>query len=102
MGARQRKVGSMHGADFSRQVFEGLLASNVGFAVFDRWFRYRFINQTLAAMHRVPVPDHTGESLRKITGDAALKIEPALDAVFATGKGVTSFELMGNVLRRPE
>jgi DNA-binding CsgD family transcriptional regulator len=102
MGARQRKVGSMQGANFSRQVLEGLLTSSVGFAVFDRWFRYRLVNQALAAMHRVPAPDHAGESLRQITGDAAQKIEPALDAVFATGEGVPSFELIGNVLRRPE
>jgi DNA-binding CsgD family transcriptional regulator len=102
MGARQQKVSSMQGAQFCQQVLEGLLTSNIGFAVFDRWFRYRIVNETLAAMHRVPAEAHAGEGLRKITGAAGLKIEPALDAVFATGKGVRIFELIGNVPRRPE
>jgi len=92
----------MPGANFSRQIFEALLISNVGFAVFDHRFRYRLINQALAAMHRVPAQAHAGESLRSITGNAAVKIEPALDAVFATGEVIPSFELIGNVPRRPE
>src|SRR5579863_1431269 len=102
MGARERKVGSIQGADFSRQVFGALLTSNVGFAVFDRRFRYRLVNNALAAMHRVPPQDHEGESLHSITGNAAAKIEPALDAVFATGKVLPNFELIDNVPRRPE
>jgi len=90
------------GAHFSRQVLQGLLTSRVGFAVFDRSFRYRLVNDALGAMHRVPVQDHAGESLRKIVGNSALKIEPALDAVFATGEVVPRFELIGNVPMRPE
>jgi DNA-binding CsgD family transcriptional regulator len=101
MGAGQRR-GSVQGAHFSRQVLQGLLTSNVGFAVFDHRFHYRLVNEALAAMHRVPAQAHAGESLRQITGAAALKIEPALDAVFATGKGVPSFELIGNIPKRPE
>jgi len=101
-GDRPRKGGSMQGANFSRQVFEGLLRSRVGFAVFDRRFRYRLVNEALAAMHRVPAEAHAGESLRNLTGNAAAKIEPALDAVFATGEVIPSFELIGNIPRRPE
>jgi len=96
MGARQLKIASMQAAYFSRQVLEGLLTSSVGFAVFDRWFRYRLVNEALAAMHRVPAQAHAGESLRKITGDAALIIEPAFHAVFATGKIVSGVEVIGN------
>jgi DNA-binding CsgD family transcriptional regulator len=100
MGSRQRKVDS--GAHYSREVFAGLLTSNIGFAVFDRRFRYRLVNEALAAMHRVPAEAHSGESLRSITGIAAGKIEPALDAVFATGKALPNFELIDNVPTRPE
>jgi DNA-binding CsgD family transcriptional regulator len=100
MGSGQRKADS--GAHYSRDVFEGLLTSNIGFAVFDRRFRYRLVNDALAAMHRVPAEDHAGESLRSITGGAAGKIEPALNAVFATGKVLPNFELIDNVPRRPE
>src|ERR1700719_2360852 len=102
MSARPQEIGSIQGVRFSLQVLEGLLTSNVGFAVFDRWFRYRLVNDALAAMHRVSAQAHAGESLRRVTGAAALKIEPALDAVFSTGKCVPSFELIGNVPRRPE
>lgn len=100
MDDRQRKVDSMQGARFSRQVFEGVLNSSVGFAVFDRWFRYRIVHEALAAMHGVPAEAHAGESLRNIIGDVAVKIEPALDAVFATGQG--SFELIGSVSKRSD
>jgi DNA-binding CsgD family transcriptional regulator len=92
----------MRASDFSGEVFKGLLTSRIGFAVFDRKFRYRLVNEALAAMHRVPAEAHSGESLRSITGKAAGKIEPALDAVFATGKALPNFELIDNVPTRPE
>jgi DNA-binding CsgD family transcriptional regulator len=88
-------------AHFSRQVLDGLLDSNIGFAVFDDRFRYRFANEALAKLHRVPAEAHEGESLRSIVGDAASRIEPALDVVFNTGKVLTCFELVGNVPTRP-
>jgi len=92
----------MRASDFSGEVFKGLLTSRIGFAVFDRKFRYRLVNEALAAMHRVPAEAHSGESIRSITGKAAGKIEPALDAVFATGEALPNFELIDNVPTRPE
>jgi DNA-binding CsgD family transcriptional regulator len=89
-------------AHFSRQVLDGLLDSNIGFAVFDDRLRYRFANEALAELHRVPAEAHEGESLRSIVGDAASKIERALDVVFDTGKVVTCVELVGNVPTRPD
>lgn len=88
-------------AHFSRQVLDGLLDSNIGFAVFDNRFRYRFANEALAKLHRVPPEAHDGEGLRSIVGNAASKIEPALDVVFDTGKVLTCFELVSNVPTRP-
>ena len=69
---------------------------------FDRRLRYRLVNDALAAMHRVPVQDHLGENPRKIIGNAALRIEPALEAVLATGEVVPRCEFIGNVPMRPE
>lgn len=89
-------------AHFSRQVLDGLLDSNIGFAVFDERFRYRFANETLAKLHRVPPEAHEGESLRRIVGEAASKIEPALEVVFDSGKVLTRFELLSNIPTRPE
>lgn len=88
-------------AHFSRQVLDGLLDSNVGFAVFDDRFRYRFANEALAKLHRVPAEAHEGENLRSIVGAASSKIEPALEVVFDTGKVLTSFELVSNLPMRP-
>ena len=89
-------------AHFSRQVLDGLLDSNIGFAVFDDRLRYRFANEALAKLHRVPPEAHEGERLRRIVGDAASKIEPALEAVFDSGKVLTRFELLSNIPTRPE
>jgi DNA-binding CsgD family transcriptional regulator len=89
-------------AHFSRQVLDGLLDSNIGFAVFDDRLRYRFANEALAELHRVPAEAHEGESLRSIVGDAASRIERALEVVFDTGKVVTCVEFVGNVPTRPE
>ena len=69
------------------------LASGAGrpprqkFVVFDDRFRYRFANEALAKLHRVPSEAHEGERLRRIVGDAASKIESALETVFGFGKG---------------
>jgi DNA-binding CsgD family transcriptional regulator len=89
-------------AHFSRQVLDALLDSDIGFAVFDDRFRYRFVNEALANLHRVPAEAHDGESLRSIVGIVASRIEPALDIVFDTEKVLTSFELVSNVPTRPD
>jgi DNA-binding CsgD family transcriptional regulator len=112
-GARKAGKGSLiaistlppyhyQGAHFSRQVFKGLLTSNVGFGVLDRRFRYRLVNEALAAMHRIPAEAHLGETLRSMTGNGAVKIEPALGAIFDTGEVVSSAELIGSAPRRSE
>lgn len=88
-------------AHFSRQVLDGLLDSNVGFAVFDDRFRYRFANEALAKLHRVPAEAHEGESLCSIVGEASNRIAPALEVVFDTGKVLPSFELVSKVPTRP-
>jgi DNA-binding CsgD family transcriptional regulator len=92
----------MKEVNFARQVFEGLLTSRVGFGVLDRRFRYRLVNEALAEMHRIPAEAHEGETLRSMTGNAAVNIEPALDAVFNTGEVASSAELIGSVPRRSE
>src|SRR5437879_8968514 len=97
MRARRPKSDAMRVDGFSRQVYRGLFASNIGFAVFDRWFRYRSVNEALAVMHGVPVQDHWGENVRKITGDMAEKVEPALNAVFDTGKVISGLQVIGKI-----
>jgi hypothetical protein len=86
--------------DFAGQVLNGLIPSSVGFAIFDRWFRYESISNALAVIHGVPVQDHFGESIRKMAGEVALTV-PVLDAVFEAGKVISSFEIIGSLPCRP-
>jgi hypothetical protein len=79
--------------NFSAQVLTGLIKSSIAFGVFDRWFRFRFVNDTLAKINRIPVRDHMGESIRNIAGDMALQAEPILQSVFDTGKVISGFEI---------
>lgn len=88
--------------NFSAQVVTGLIKSSIAFGVFDRWFRFRFVNDTLAKINRIPVRDHMGESIRNITGDMALQAEPILQSVFDTGKVISGFEITGKLPKRPD
>jgi len=53
-------------------------------------------------MNRVPPQDHIGETIQNITGDAAVKIESALDTVFDTGKVVSAVEIIASLPKRPD
>jgi DNA-binding NarL/FixJ family response regulator len=88
--------------NFSAQVLTGLITSSIAFSIFDRRFRFRFVNDALAKINRVPVQDHIGESVRKIAGDVALKAEPILESIFDTGKVVSGFEIIGKLPKRPD
>src|ERR1700730_16783001 len=85
---------------FARQVLRGLVASSTAFGIFDRWFRCQFVNDALAKINRIPRQDHIGETVRTITGEVALKAEPALQAVFDTGRLISGFEITGKLPKR--
>jgi len=53
-------------------------------------------------MNRVPPQDHLGETIHNITGDAAVKIEPAIHAVFDKGKVVSAVEVIASLPKRPD
>ncbi|MBT8225683.1 MAG: SpoIIE family protein phosphatase [Dactylosporangium sp.] len=60
--------------------------SPVGFAVFDMDGRYRYVNQSLAALHRRPVAEHLGRTAVEVLTDAGLEsLLPGLREVLATG-----------------
>jgi len=97
VGVKRYRFDAVRVPHFAGQVLIGLIASDVNFAIFDRQLRFRFVNDALAKINRIPVQDHIGESLRKITGEVALKAEPALHAVFDTGKVISGFEITGKL-----
>lgn len=86
--------------NFPGQVLTGLIRSSIALSVFDQRFRFRFVNDALAKINRVPVQDHIGENVRKIAGNLALKAEPILESIFDTGKVVSGFEITGKLPKR--
>lgn len=87
---------------FSAQIVTGLITSTIAFSVFDQRFRFRFVNDALAKINRIPVQDHIGESVRKIAGDLALKAEPIFESIFDRGKAVSGLEITGKLPKRPD
>ena len=73
----------------------------IGFAFFDRDYRYVRINQQLATMHGKPVEEHIGQRFAEIAPLAAEGINPQLDQVLATGKGIYNVEVQGPSLADP-
>jgi signal transduction histidine kinase len=66
----------------------------IGFAFFDRKFRYVRVNQFLAQMNDVPIGRHLGRTIAEmLPGAAAGLLQGCIQSVFETGKPVVQFEL---------
>jgi PAS domain S-box-containing protein len=66
----------------------------IGFAFFDRKFRYVRINQFLADMDQMPISRHLGRKISELlTEPAAEQLEVCVQNVFETGQPVRDFEL---------
>lgn len=79
-----------------------LRTAPIGFAFYDREYRYVRINDRLAKMHGVPVDKHIGHRLRDILPGAKEGMEPLimeaermLEQVFRTGEDIAEHELRG-------
>lgn len=75
---------------------------SIGLGVFDRKLRYCFLNEALAAMHRLSVSEHLGVTVRAILAETAEKVEPMFDKVFSTGKAILHYEFSGSMPSRRE
>jgi len=73
----------------------------IGFAFFDRQYRYLRINETLAAINGVPVETHIGRTVHEVLTDRAPHIYQIIDEVFTTGKPVPKLELSGETPLQP-
>lgn len=102
MGVRRHDVDAIRVSDFSRQLLDGLVASSMGVATLDQWFRFQYVNEALATMNRIPAKDHLGEHVRKIAGEVALQSELAFHAVLESGKVISGFEIIGKLPKRPD
>jgi signal transduction histidine kinase len=66
----------------------------IGFAFFDRKFRYVRVNQFLAEMNHVPISRHLGRTIDEmVPGSAAEMLQSCIQDVFETGEPVAQFEL---------
>jgi PAS domain S-box-containing protein len=66
----------------------------IGFAFFDRKFRYVRVNQFLAQMSQVPIGRHLGRTIPEmLPGPAAEMLQGCIQRVFETGEPVVQFEL---------
>jgi PAS domain S-box-containing protein len=73
---------------------ETLLADTpIGFGFFDESFNYICVNQSLAAMNGYAPEQLLGKSLRELTQQMAMIIEPVLGRVFATGRAELNVDL---------
>lgn len=98
---RQPNLSKALGA--SRDLLSALFQSSaVGVAICDRQFRFRAINDALASMNGFPASAHLGKTLHAVLGDAAAKIQPAFEHVFATGQPLSNFEVIAELPGRGE
>ena len=66
----------------------------IGFAFFDRKFRYVRVNQFLAEMNHVPISRHLGRTIDEmLPGPAAAMLQGCIQKVFESGEPVAQFEL---------
>jgi DNA-binding CsgD family transcriptional regulator len=75
-------------------------SSMVGVAICDRQFRFRAVNDALASMNGVPVAAHLGKTIHAVVGNAAEKVLPAFEHVFATGQPLSNFEVTAKLPSR--
>lgn len=73
----------------------------LGFAFFDKNYRYQKLNEQLAHMNGISIADHVGKSLREVVPENAPDIEPIIDQIFATGKEVKEIEVSGETPKAP-
>ena len=77
-------------------------APNVGVAICDLQFRFRGINDALAAMNGISAAAHFGHSIHEVLGEVAGKIEPLFRHVLATGEPIVNVHLTGMLPTRTE
>lgn len=74
----------------------------IGFAFFDRKFRFVRVNQFLASMNQSSISRHLGRTVFEVFPEsAALPLQNAIDSVFEHGTAVQDLELTGELEAQP-
>ena len=78
-----------------------LVHAPVGFAFFDRDFRFVRLNDVVARINGLPIEAHLGRSVREIAPVNARIVEPVMEQVFRTGEPVVNLEIAGEAPANP-
>jgi PAS domain S-box-containing protein len=91
------------GLNDSLALLDSMLANApIGFAFFDRKFRFVRVNQFLADMNRSSISRHLGRTVFEVFPEsAAMPMQRAINSVFDTGKPVQDLELTGELDHQP-
>jgi signal transduction histidine kinase/HAMP domain-containing protein len=74
----------------------------IGFAFFDRKYRFVRVNQFLADMNHSTISRHLGRTVLEVFPEsAALPLQRAIDSVFTSGRPVQDLELTGEIESQP-
>jgi PAS domain S-box-containing protein len=73
----------------------------VGFAFFDREYRFERVNAELADMNGMSIEDHIGRSIRELFPSMADSAEEVIGKVFDSGQGVDQLEVAGETPKSP-
>jgi PAS domain S-box-containing protein len=74
----------------------------IGFAFFDRKFRFVRVNQFLADMNRISISRHLGRTVSEVFPEsAAAPMQSAINSVFDSGSAVQDLELIGELEIHP-
>jgi signal transduction histidine kinase/CheY-like chemotaxis protein len=81
---------------------DSLLAhAPVGFAFFDREYRYVHVNEFLCHINGLPAEAHLGKPIRDVLPVNAKAVEPLLEKVFQTGQAIVNVEVHGETPLAP-
>jgi PAS domain S-box-containing protein len=90
------QLGPRVGADEHLAELEALYrASDAGLALIDREFRYRRLNEHLAAINGRPLEAHLGRTVREMVPALADELERSFDRVFQTGEALLGGRIEG-------
>jgi len=76
-------------------------AAPAGLVLMDQHLRYVQLNETVARINGIPLPDHLGKTIRELLPKLAPAAEPLLQKVLTTGEPVLNVELSGETPSQP-
>lgn len=78
------------------------VTSPVGLSLHDQNLRYLRVNQTLADINGISIPQHIGKTVAEIPSDLAQGIESSLRRVIETDRAICDVEITGKTKDKPD